>query len=84
MLTLTEFDAIAVHQSTSYPAISLSLGANSLPIEVCRLTNAVVQTTIFFWNVSNQFCLTVCNNIDARQIFVSCLLSMLTCIGDIL
>lgn len=37
MLTLTEFDAIAVSQSTSYPAISLPLGANSLPLEVCRL-----------------------------------------------
>ena len=35
MLTLTEFDAIAVSQSTSYPAISLPLGANSLPLEVC-------------------------------------------------
>ena len=37
MLTLTEFDAIAVSQSTSYPAISLPLGANSLPLEVCSL-----------------------------------------------
>ena len=37
MLTSTEFDAIAVNQATSYPAISLPLGTNSLPPEVCTL-----------------------------------------------
>ena len=34
MLTSTEFDAIAVNQATSYPAISLPMGINSLPPEV--------------------------------------------------
>ena len=34
VLTSTEFDAIAVNQATSYPAISLPMGINSLPPEV--------------------------------------------------
>ncbi|EDO43259.1 predicted protein, partial [Nematostella vectensis] len=34
VLTLSEFDAIAVRQATSYPAISLPLGTHTLPPEV--------------------------------------------------
>ena len=34
ILTANEFDAIAVHQSTGLPAVSLPLGSSALPLEV--------------------------------------------------
>jgi twinkle protein len=34
VLTADEFDAMAVYQATSFPAISLPLGLSSLPPEV--------------------------------------------------
>lgn len=45
VLTSTEFDAIAVNQSTSYPAVSLPLGTNSLPPEVCTVYAYVQKIT---------------------------------------
>lgn len=61
VLTLTEFDAIAVSQSTSYPAISLPLGANSLPIEVLPQLEQFEKIILWFGNdvvsrhAANQF-----------------------------
>lgn len=38
VLTADEFDAMAVYQATSFPAISLPLGLSSLPPEVSAKT----------------------------------------------
>ena len=35
VITAGEFDAIAVHQATSLPAVALPSGTTSLPPEVC-------------------------------------------------
>jgi len=61
VLTLAEFDAIAVSQSTSYPAISLPLGSNSLPLEVLPQLEQFDKIILWFGNdivsrhAANQF-----------------------------
>jgi len=61
VLTSTEFDAIAVNQATSYPAISLPLGTNSLPPEVLPQLEQFEKIILWFGNdvfsrqAANQF-----------------------------
>lgn len=61
VLTSNEFDAIAVSQSTMYPAISLPMGTNSLPLEVLPQLEQFEKIVLWFGNdvfsrhAANQF-----------------------------
>lgn len=50
VLVSTEFDAMAVSQSTSYPSVSLPLGTNSLPPEVLPQLEQFEKIFLWFGN----------------------------------
>lgn len=72
VLVKTEFDAMAVNQSTSFPAISLPLGTNSLPPEVLPQLEQFEKIILWFGN--DVFSRQACNQFSRKLSLNRCFL----------